>query len=262
MTVADPVERLLTGSGRPVTVFAHGLAGTIADTQPLGSAVAGTRMFFQFRGHGGSAAPPGPWRLDDLVGELARVSDESGASRALGVSLGAGVLCRLLSKDPGRYDRLVFYLPAALDTPPRPQSRERFAALVAAQATGSKDRLLPLLAEDIPPALAHSSAAVAYLRQRVSALLAQPLAPQLADVLDEPPCPDPAVLAAVTAPALVIAARDDQRHPVTVAEQLAAALGSATLHVYDQPAPLWTARADLRTRISTFLNTSTPGASG
>src|SRR3954454_15874353 len=41
-----------TGSMVPTTVFAHGLAGSIADTRPLGSAVAGRKVFFHFRGHG------------------------------------------------------------------------------------------------------------------------------------------------------------------------------------------------------------------
>ncbi|HWB35544.1 MAG TPA: hypothetical protein VHA75_05910, partial [Rugosimonospora sp.] len=37
--------------------------------------------------------------------------------------------------------------------------------------------------------------------------------------------------------------------------ELDAAQPQATLHVYDHPGPVWTARADLRTRIATFLNT-------
>ena len=43
------LECLATGSGRPVTVFAHGLAGGIAETRPLGSGVHGRRVFFQFQ---------------------------------------------------------------------------------------------------------------------------------------------------------------------------------------------------------------------
>ena len=43
-------------------------------------------------------------------------------------------------------------------------------------------------------------------------------------------------------------------HPPVVAEQLAEVLPNATLHIYDQPAVLWTNRTDLRTRISEFLN--------
>jgi 3-oxoadipate enol-lactonase len=58
----------------------------------------------------------------------------------------------------------------------------------------------------------------------------------------------------VTVPALVIGAAGDDLHPATVAERLAAALPRATLHVYDRPGVLWTARADLRARISRFLS--------
>ena len=66
--------------------------------------------------------------------------------------------------------------------------------------------------------------------------------------------PDRAVLGAVTAPALVIGCRGDATHPPAIAEQLAAALPNASVHIYDQPSVLWTNRTDLRTRITEFLN--------
>ena len=62
------------------------------------------------------------------------------------------------------------------------------------------------------------------------------------------------MLASVSAPALVIGCRGDATHPPVVAEQLAEVLPNATLHIYDQPSVLWTNRADLRTRITDFLN--------
>jgi 3-oxoadipate enol-lactonase len=86
------LEQLTTGVGQPVTVFGHGLAGDIAGTRPLGSAVAGRRVFFHFRGHGRSDAPPGPWTFGDLATDLRAVADLAGATRALGVSMGAGAL--------------------------------------------------------------------------------------------------------------------------------------------------------------------------
>ncbi|MET0422462.1 MAG: alpha/beta fold hydrolase, partial [Actinoplanes sp.] len=92
------LERLVTGVGVPVTVFAHGLAGDIAGTRPLASAVAGRRVFFHFRGHGRSDAPPGPWSFGDLAQDLRAVADQTGATRALGVSMGSAALARLLSE--------------------------------------------------------------------------------------------------------------------------------------------------------------------
>ena len=52
----------------------------------------------------------------------------------------------------------------------------------------------------------------------------------------------------------MIGCAGDELHPVAVAERLAAVLPNATLHVYDKPGVVWTDRADLRTRISDFLN--------
>src|SRR5256714_8186855 len=126
------LECLATGSGEPVTVFAHGLAGGIADTRPLGSGVTGRKVSFQFRGHGQSASPPGRGTYADLARDLRAVADLYGATRALGVSLGAGALCRLLADNPGRFDRLVFFLPAVLDQPRPAHARERLPVLSGA----------------------------------------------------------------------------------------------------------------------------------
>lgn len=60
-------------------------------------------------------------------------------------------------------------------------------------------------------------------------------------------------LATVTAPALVLAAHDDPVHPVEVASRLAAMLPDARLYVFDRPAPVLSARAELRRQIAGFL---------
>ena len=50
------VEFFVFGTGDPVTVFAHGLAGSVSETKPLAMPLKGTRVLFNFRGHGGSDA--------------------------------------------------------------------------------------------------------------------------------------------------------------------------------------------------------------
>jgi 3-oxoadipate enol-lactonase len=107
---------------------------------------------------------------------------------------------------------------------------------------------------ETPPAVRNTPAGWAHLRQRIDQLMRDGLAPELAGLADRPAIADRADLGAVTARALVIGSAGDDLHPVAVAEQLAAALPSAELHVYDRPGILWTERADLRDRISTFLN--------
>ncbi len=244
----------MTGTGDPVTVFAHGLGNGIATTRPFGSGVTGRKVFFQFRGHGRSDAPDGSWSYLDLARDLRAIADLAGATRAFGASLGAGALCRLLVESPDRFERLVFFLPAALDRPRGPVARARLSELLDAVESGDASAVAEVVSAELPPAVRNTPAGWAYLRQRLDHLLRDGLAAGLADLPEQAPLADAGPLAAVTASALVIAAEGDDLHPVEVAEQLAAALPRATLHRYARPGVLWTERADLRGRISDFLN--------
>jgi 3-oxoadipate enol-lactonase len=248
------LERLITGVGEPTTVFAHGLGNGIAETRPLGSAVEGRKVFFQFRGHGRSAAPPGPWTYADLARDLRAIADLSGATRAVGVSLGAAALSRVLADSPRRFERVVFILPAVLDQARPAAARDRLTALLEALRSGDVSAVAAAVAGEAPASVRNTPAGWAYLRQRIDQLMRDGLAPALAGLPDQAAVDDPAALGGVTAPALVIGCAGDDLHPVAVAERLAGGLPHATLHVYDEPGPLWTQRADLRERISTFLN--------
>lgn len=250
-----PLEWLTTGGGDAGTVFAHGLAGDIAGTRPLGSAVAGRRVFFHFRGHGRSGRPDPPWDYRHLADDLRAVADLTGATRAVGVSLGAGALCRLLADQPTRFERVVLFLPAVLDTHRPPAAGQRLARLLTAISAGDRAAVVDLLALELPVALRDTPAAVKHLRRRADDLLETGLAPQLVGLCAAVPVADRAALAAVTAPVLVLGCVGDDLHPAPVAEQLAAALPAASLYVYDEPGVLWTRRGDLRERISSFLNT-------
>lgn len=256
------LEYLVVDSGTPgpTTLFVHGLGGGIADTRPLGSAVVGRRVFLHLRGHGASRAPGGRWGYEELAADVAAVADEVRADRALGVSLGAGALCRLLAVRPDRFERLVFFLPAVLHRPRDGASRRRMAALVAASVSGDRERATELVTAEVPVAFRGTPAAAAFVSQRVDTLLNPELGAGLADLPSAVAVPDPAALSAVAAPALVLACHGDPAHPLAVAEELAGALGNATLHRYPEPGVLWTHRTDLRRRISGFLNESAAAA--
>nr|WP_106127637.1 alpha/beta hydrolase [Pseudosporangium ferrugineum] len=248
------LEQLVTGVGDPVTVFAHGLAGDLAGTRPLGSAVAGRRVFFHFRGHGRSDAPPGPWSFADLALDLRAVADHAGATRALGVSMGAAALCRLLADDPARFDRVVCYLPAPLDGV-RPRAAEaRLDRLLAAVESGEAAAVAEAVEPELPPSVRNTPAGWSFLRQRVEQLLRDGLAPELATLWRAPAVAEVEALRAYRGRALVIGCQGDDLHPVAWAERLAGLLPGALLHVYDRPAVLWTRRGELRERISSFLN--------
>ena len=158
---APPTEQIATphgvelewsviGDGPPITVFAHGLGGSIADTRPLGSAVAGRKVFFHFRGHGRSAVPGGRWTYADLARDLRAVADLAGATRALGVSMGAGALCRLLSQTPDRFERVVCYLPAPLDGTRPAAAEARVDRLLAAVESGEAASIAAAVEYELP----------------------------------------------------------------------------------------------------------------
>ncbi|MEN3307511.1 MAG: 3-oxoadipate enol-lactonase, partial [Micromonosporaceae bacterium] len=124
----------------------------------------------------------------------------------------------------------------------------RFAALRSGGAA-----VRAAVAAEVPAALRQTPTFDGYLRRRLNWLTRHPLAPELAGLPADAPVPDRSVLAAVRAPALVIGCAGDELHPAAVARRLAESLGNATLHVYDEPGVVWTARADLRKRVGGFL---------
>jgi pimeloyl-ACP methyl ester carboxylesterase len=105
------------GSGEPVTVFAHGLTNSCRELAPFTPSLAGTSVRFCFRGHGHSSAPPAGYRFSDLASDLDLVATSYGATNAVGTSLGAGAIMKLVEADPDRFDRIVMLLPASLDVP-------------------------------------------------------------------------------------------------------------------------------------------------
>src|SRR4029453_15862968 len=106
------------GSGPPVTVFAHGLTNSCSEPPAFTPFAPGTSVRFCFRGHGHSSAPPpGAYAFADFARDLDAVATATHAVSGVGTSLGAGALLHLLDREPSRFERLVFLLPAALDRP-------------------------------------------------------------------------------------------------------------------------------------------------
>jgi 3-oxoadipate enol-lactonase len=248
------LEQLVTGVGEPVTVFAHGLGGDIAGTRPLGSAVTGRRVFFHFRGHGRSEAPVGPWSFGDLAGDLRAVAELAGATRAVGVSMGAAALARLVSETPDEFERVVFYLPAPLDGTRPAAAEARVERLLAAVESGEAASIAAAVEFELPASVRNTPTGWSYLRQRVEQLQTDGLAAELTSLWHEPAVPDESKLAAFRGRALVLGCLGDDVHPAAWAERLAELLPGAELVVYDRPAVLWTNRSELRERISSFLN--------
>ena len=120
------------GDGPPVTVLAHGLTNSCRELAPFTPSLTGTAVRFDFRGHGHSSSPATGYRFADLASDL-DVARAYGARNAVGTSMGAGAIMKLLEDDPGRFDRIVMLLPASLDVPfPDPSRFDGIADLLEA----------------------------------------------------------------------------------------------------------------------------------
>ncbi|GAC1443121.1 MAG: alpha/beta hydrolase [Mycobacteriales bacterium] len=242
---------VVSGSGDPVTLAAHGLGGSVADTRPLLSGVAGRRVFYAARGHAGDQ--PAPFSYRDLGDDLLAVADEHGATRALGVSMGAGAILSVLARHPDRFEKVVCFLPGAIDQPRTDQAVARLRDLVTALTAGDAAGVRALVAAELPADL-HGPASY-YLDARARFLLDNPgIAVAVASLPAVTPVPDRSVLAAVSAEVLVLAQEGDALHPAQVGRDLAAVLPTARLVIFDQPGVMLRERARLRTLITDFLN--------
>jgi pimeloyl-ACP methyl ester carboxylesterase len=248
-----PIEYLTTGNGEPRTVFAHGLAGSIDTTRPFGSGVRGSRTFFHFRGHGASAAPETPWTYAALAGELRVVADHVGATRALGVSMGAGALCHWLEREPKRFERVVFALPAVLDTPRSDAAMERLVAMAQAADDRDVEGMADLLAEEQPAGLRDTRAVRHWCDQQAHRLVGTPVSRALRSLPHEVAMDDREALSGIPVPVLVLAQEGDPAHPVHIAEEIAGRVPHARLEMLPEGGIMWRHRARVRELVGRFL---------
>lgn len=246
------LQVLVTGTGPPVTLLAHGLGASLAETRALASGVPGTKVLYSARGHAGSPAGTDRITYDLLAGDLSAVADCHGATQALGVSMGAGTLLRTLATEPRRFERVALFLPALIDRPRADAAARRLALL--ASAIEQQDRaavLLEVLAE-LPDEL--GAVVSSYAGTRADFLLGSPgVARVLRELVDDVPVGDRAALSAVTADVLVLAQEGDPLHPAQVARELVGVLPRSRLTVFDRPGVAFRERPRLRALLSEFL---------
>ncbi len=247
------VEFSVLGAGLPVTVFAHGLGGSRAETRPLASKVRGTRVLLSFRGHGASDALVDGWDYDVLADDLRAVADHVGATACVGLSLGCGALLRVLRDEPERFERLAFVLPAALDSARADGATLRLHSLGDAIDRGDVAAVTALLLAEVPAELRSRRGVPLLLGRRAQDLVRRP-APLPRGV--DRPLVDRAVLARVAARCLVVGQADDPLHPATLATELAAALPLADLLQLPAGGVFWTAAASAQAALAHHLEIS------
>jgi pimeloyl-ACP methyl ester carboxylesterase len=167
--------------------------------------------------------------------------------------MGAGALLSVLARHPARFERVVLFLPGALDKPRTDDAVRRFDALVTALRDGDLAGVRDFVSGEIPADLRERSAA--YIDTRSRFLLDAPgIAVGVASLPGVTPVPDRSALAAVAAEVLVLAQEGDPLHPAQVGREVAAALPKARLVVFDQPGVVLRERRRLRGLITDFLN--------
>jgi pimeloyl-ACP methyl ester carboxylesterase len=255
-TESATVEYACYGTGDPVTVFAHGVSASIPETRPLASGILGTRVFLHFRGHGASEALDDRYDYDVLAGDLRAVADSTGATRALGVSMGSAALLHLLLQTPDRFERVVLFLPAILDQPRSDVGFERLERMADLIDAEEAEELAAELEKDLPEDLRERPHVDRFVHERAETLVGTQLGSLMRVLPTQVPVADRAELSRLELPVLVVGQEGDEVHPASVAREIAEALPNAQLEVFTEGSALWDDRRALRALLGDFLNGS------
>jgi pimeloyl-ACP methyl ester carboxylesterase len=241
------------GDGEPVTVLAHGLTNNRNELAAFTPLVPGTKVRFDFRGHGHSSSPPSGYRFADLARDVDAVASAFGATVAVGTSLGAGALGNLVCRVPDRFERMVWLMPAGLDRHFSIAGRYRALA-------GDLEGKTPQ--EALDAVLNDPGRAAEYLdtpwRLEVDRVLWQHddpdgLARAIRGAVEDWPIPDRELLRDVPIPTLIVCIEGDDIHPAELGRILAGLLPNAELLVYGGQEELFAQIPALVARVSSFI---------
>ncbi|HXJ66170.1 MAG TPA: alpha/beta hydrolase [Actinomycetota bacterium] len=244
------------GEGVPVTIFAHGLTNSCRELAMLTPLIEGTKIRFDFRGHGHSGAPddPAAFTFADMAEDLEAVATAYGATRAIGTSMGAGAIGHILCDRPDRFERIVMLLPAGLDRPFR--NPQRFLRYADALETLPKDEAIEAILDD--PDRVAVYLASPWLRD-VDKAQWEDLADQVAlgrairGIVTDFPIRDRELMRLVRTPVFLIAREGDAIHPASVARLLDELLPSSELVVLGDEAEMIAQLPMLVQRVREFL---------
>jgi len=241
------------GEGDPVTVFAHGLTNNRNELAAFTPLIPGTKVRFDFRGHGRSSSPSTGFGFEDFARDLDAVANEFGATVAVGTSLGAGAAGRLVCRAPDRFERMVWLLPAGLDRPFAVANR--YHALAGGLEGKSPEEALEAVLND--PGRVSEYLETPW-RLEVDRVLWQHddpdgLARAIHGVVEDWPIPDRDLLRRVEIPTLVVCIEGDEIHPAELGRLLASLLPNAELIELESQEELFARIPELVQRVSAFI---------
>ena len=200
-----------------------GLAAQLAAAHPL--------LRYDHRGHGGSAVPPGPYGMDDLVDDAARLVREWGRGPVvwIGLSMGGMVGQGLAVRHPELVRALVLANTAAQYAAPAKAGWAQRMASVRAEGLGeiadaTMERWFAAPWRAAQPAVV-AGFRETLLRTDLTGYLACSEAVVNVDWLDR--------LAGIACPTLIIAGSDDAATPVAMSDAMAERIAGAELVVLD-----------------------------
>lgn len=242
------------GSGAPVTVVAHGLSNNRRELAMFTPLFPGTTVRFDFRGHGKTVtAPDASFRFEDFARDIDAVAQAYGATAAIGTSLGAGALGNLVCREPDRFERMVWLLPAGLDLPF--PLKDRYHELAGGLEGKTPSEALEAIMSS-PDKIAERIQTP--WRWEIERLLWEhddfdALARAIHGVVDDWPIPDRELLRDVRIPTLVVGMNGDEIHPVALARLLVELLPDAELLILQDQDDLYRRIPELVARVSAFL---------
>jgi pimeloyl-ACP methyl ester carboxylesterase len=245
----------VVGNGDPVTVLAHGLTGSRQDFAIFAPFLPGTKVVFDFRGHGDSGRPgPGSYSMDHFAGDVNAVARAFDATAVAGASLGGGATLRLLCSQPDRFQRLVFLLPARLER----SSAARVGLLRLADAlqhhSVEEAADIVVTAEEREGAFDGFPSALDTRREAILHMNGDGIPHAIRESIDDPPVRDPEPITRVPAPSLVIGQYGDPVHTADVAKELAAALPHSELVLFEDRFAMLREIPALVQRVGSFLS--------
>jgi 3-oxoadipate enol-lactonase len=256
LRTADAVLHVeVDGQGEPVSVLAHGLTNSCRELADLTPLVPGTKVRFCFRGHGHSSSPESGYRFVDFSRDLEAVANEYGATIAFGTSLGAGAICNLVSREPDRFEKLVFLLPAGLDLPFRYKERMlRMATLVDGKSP--EEAIEAVLADPVRVATYLDQPWLREFDRRLLEGLNPVGVPRaIREIIEDWPLRDREEMRKVSAPTLIICREGDEIHPAIVGRILVDIMPNAELMMFEDAISMYQGIPDIVAKVGQFLAT-------
>jgi 3-oxoadipate enol-lactonase len=211
-------------AGAPLLVLGSSLGTDRRMWQPQLAALTQTHRVLRYdhRGHGGSAGPAGPYRMDELAADVLALIDATGARQfsLAGLSLGAMVAMQVAALAGERVDRLALFCTSAYLPPPEGWLQRAVTVRAGGPAAIADGVLARWFTPGFPQAEPET---VAAQREQLLAVDPEGYAGccEAIATMDLRP-----LLPTISAPTLVVAGDHDQATPPPHAERIAAGIAA------------------------------------